>query len=156
MFFKFKYHNNKFLVYLFIILVNCQFQEPTKNHGILFLENRSNQLKAEVNNKNDVVRLLGQPHTKSISNVDDWIYIERVMTKGSYHRLGQNVLKSSNVLVLTFDKYGVLKEKRFLNKNDIKKMTFSKKETKNNLSKKSFVESFLSSVKTKMYGNRKK
>ncbi len=156
MFFKFKYHNNKFLVYLFIILVNCQFQEPTKNHGILFLENRSNQLKAEVNNKNDVVRLLGQPHTKSISNVDDWIYIERVMTKGSYHRLGQNVLKSSNVLVLTFDKYGVLKEKRFLNKNDIKKMTFSKKETENNLSKKSFVESFLSSVKTKMYGNRKK
>ncbi len=156
MFFKFKYHNNKFLVYLFIILVNCQFQEPTKNHGILFLENRSNQLKVEVNNKNDVVRLLGQPHTKSISNVDDWIYIERVMTKGSYHRLGQNVLKSSNVLVLTFDKYGVLKEKRFLNKNDIKKMTFSKKETENNLSKKSFVESFLSSVKTKMYGNRKK
>ena len=156
MFFKFKYHNNKFLVYLFIILVNCQFQEPTKNHGILFLENRSNQLKAELNNKNDVVRLLGQPHTKSISNVDDWIYIERVMTKGSYHRLGQNVLKSSNVLVLTFDKYGVLKEKRFLNKNDIKKMTFSKKETENNLSKKSFVESFLSSVKTKMYGNRKK
>ncbi len=78
------------------------------------------------------------------------------MTKGSYHRLGQNVLKSSNVLVLTFDKYGVLKEKRFLNKNDIKKMTFSKKETENNLSKKSFVESFLSSVKTKMYGNRKK
>ncbi len=156
MFFKFKYHNNKFLVYLFIILVNCQFQEPTKNHGILFLENRSNQLKTEVNNKNDVVRLLGQPHTKSISNVDDWIYIERVMTKGSYHRLGQNVLKSSNVLVLTFDKYGVLKEKRFLNKNDIKKMTFSKKETENNLSKKSFVESFLSSVKTKMYGNRKK
>ena len=68
----------------------------------------------------------------------------------------QNVLKSSNVLVLTFDKYGVLKEKRFLNKNDIKKMTFSKKETENNLSKKSFVESFLSSVKTKMYGNRKK
>ena len=124
MFFKFKYHNNKFLVYLFIILVNCQFQEPTKNHGILFLENRSNQLKAEVNNKNDVVRLLGQPHTKSISNVDDWIYIERVMTKGSYHRLGQNVLKSSNVLVLTFDKYGVLKEKRFLNKNDIKKNDF--------------------------------
>tara|TARA_B100000886_G_C20352680_1_gene461588 strand:- start:470 stop:940 length:471 start_codon:yes stop_codon:yes gene_type:complete len=156
MFFKFKYHSNKFLVYLFIILVSCQFQEPTKNHGILFLENRSNQLKAEVNNKNDVVRLLGQPHTKSISNVDDWIYIERVMTKGSYHRLGQNVLKSSNVLVLTFDKYGVLKEKRFLNKNDIKKMTFSKKETENNLSKKSFVESFLSSVKTKMYGNRKK
>ena len=156
MFFKIKNHTISIYIVLFTILTSCQLKDPDKNHGILFLENRSNQLKAEVNNKNDVVRLLGQPHTKSISNVDDWIYIERVMTKGSYHRLGQNVLKSSNVLVLTFDKYGVLKEKRFLNKNDIKKMTFSKKETENNISKKSFVESFLSSVKTKMYGNRKK
>ena len=154
MIFRHIYFYNTILISIFFLFSNCQVN--TKNHGILFLENRSNQLKAEVNNKNDVVRLLGQPHTKSISNVDDWIYIERVMTKGSYHRLGQNVLKSSNVLVLTFDKYGVLKEKRFLNKNDIKKMTFSKKETENNLSKKSFVESFLSSVKTKMYGNRKK
>ena len=153
MFFKFKYHNNKFLVYLFIILVNCQFQEPTKNHGILFLENRSNQLKAEVNNKNDVVRLLGQPHTKSISNVDDWIYIERVMTIGSYHRLGQNVLKSSNVLVLTFDKYGVLKDKSIIDKEEMNKIRISKSKTKNDLGKRSIVGDFLQSLKQKMYKN---
>ena len=41
----------------------------------------------------------------------DWIYIERVLTKGEFHKLGQNVLKENNVLVLTFDKYGILKIK---------------------------------------------
>ena len=105
-------------------------------------------------NKNDVIKIIGNPHTKSISNNDDWIYIERILTKGGYHKLGQNILKSNNVLVLTFDKYGVLNEKHFLSKKDINKIKFSKKVTENDLSKKSFVQSFLSSIKTKMYGKR--
>ena len=37
--FKYFYFNN------FIFFKGCQLQEPTKNHGILFLENRANQLK---------------------------------------------------------------------------------------------------------------
>ena len=135
--------------------MNCQLQEPTKNHGILFLENRSNQLKVNVNNKNDVIKLIGNPHTKSISNEDSWIYIERVLTKGAYHKLGQTVLKTNNVLVLTFDKYGILKEMDFLDKNDINNLKFTKKVTESNLSKKSFVQNFLQSVKSKMYQNRK-
>ena len=102
-----------------------------------------------------VIKLIGQPHTKSISNEDNWIYIERVLSKGSYHQLGKNVLKTNNVLILTFNKYGVLVDKNLLNKNDINKMRFTKKITDNNLSKKSFVQSFLSSVKSKMYQQRK-
>tara|TARA_Y100000591_G_C21614854_1_gene584781 strand:- start:38 stop:502 length:465 start_codon:yes stop_codon:yes gene_type:complete len=153
--FFFKNHFKFFLIFIFIFLLNCQLQEPTKNHGILFLENRSKQLTRNISNKNDVIKLIGNPHTKSIASDDDWIYIERVLTKGSFHKLGQNILKTNNVLVLTFDKYGILKEKNFLNKNDINKLEFSKKFTESNLSKKSFVQSFLSSVKAKMYRNRK-
>ena len=41
------------------------------------------------------------------------------------------------------------------NINNTNKIAFSEKETKNELSKKSFVESFLMSLKQKMYGNRK-
>ena len=52
------------------------------------------------------------------------------------------------------DKYGVLMTKDFYDKNDIKKMQFSKKVTENKLTKKSFVESFLSSIKEKMYGSK--
>tara|TARA_Y100000591_G_C21658372_1_gene606496 strand:+ start:234 stop:698 length:465 start_codon:yes stop_codon:yes gene_type:complete len=154
MLFFFKNHNFKFL-FIFIILSSCNLKEPVNKHGILFLENRSNQLIVNKNNKNDAKRLLGTPHTKSISNNDDWIYIERTLTKGDFHKLGQKVIKTNNVLVLTFDKYGILKTKLFLNKDDINKMKFSKKITENNLAKSSFVESFLSSIRSKMYSNRK-
>ena len=154
MFFKIKYHKIFFYVIFFIILNACQLQEPTKNHGILFLENRSNKLVINSNNKNDVIKLIGYPHTKSVESEDNWIYIERVLTKGSFHKLGQNVLKTNNILILTFDKYGVLKDKNFLDKEKIAKLKFSEKITENDLSKKSFVQKFLASVKSKMYGNR--
>ena len=150
-----KFHKNITLIPLFITLVCCQLKEPVKNHGILFLENRSNQLKISQSNKNDVIKLIGNPHTISFNNNNDWIYIERTLTKGSFHKLGQNVLKTNNVLFLNFDKYGILKNKVFLDKNEINKLNFSKKITENNLSKKSFVQSFLGSIRTKMYSNRK-
>ncbi len=135
--------------------MGCQLQEPIKNHGILYLENRSEKLTIKESNKNDVIKVLGQPHSVSINDENLWLYLERSLSKGKYHKLGQHVLKENNVLVLNFDKYGVLKSKDFYNKNNIKKVSFSNKETKNELSKKSFVENFLSSIKQKMYGNKK-
>ena len=147
-------NHNKLLLILFFILIGCKLQEPTKSHGILFLENRSNQLVVKKDNKNDVIKLFGSPHSKSFNNDDEWIYIERVLTKGSFHKLGQNVIKSNNVLVLSFNKYGIINNKKFLNQSDLNKLSFSKDITDNDLSKRSFVESFLSSIKSKMYSNR--
>ena len=154
MFFNFKYHINLFLIFTFFILINCQLQEPTKNHGILFLKNRSDKLTINKSNKNDVINIIGNPHSKSVSNDNKWIYIERVLTKGEFHKLGQNVLKENNILVLNFDKYGVLKSKILLNKDSKNKISFSDKATENNLTKKSYIEKLLSSIRAKMYGNK--
>ncbi len=123
------------------------------------MENRSEKLKINVSNINDVLQAIGHPHSKSINNKLEWIYIERVLVKGEYHKLGKNILKTNNVLVLNFDKYGILKNKKFLtkedkNKEDKNKVVFSKKKTEDQLTKKSFVEKVLSSVKEKMYSNR--
>ena len=155
MFFSIKNHFIKSFIFLFIILTACQLQEPTKNHGIVFLENRSYQLTVNKSNKNDVIKIIGQPHSKSINDDDIWIYVERTLTKGKYHKLGQHVLKKNNTLVLKFDKFGILKDKEIYDKNNTNQIAFSNKETTNELSKKSFVETFLSSLKQKMYGNRK-
>jgi outer membrane protein assembly factor BamE (lipoprotein component of BamABCDE complex) len=149
--FRLKYHLNLFILIVFFILIGCKLQEPTKNHGILFLKNRADKLTVDVSNKNDVLSIIGNPHSKSISNDDDWIYIERVLTKGEFLKLGQNVLKTNNVLVLSFDKYGILKEKYLIDKNDKNKLTFSENTTENKLSQSSFIEKFLQSLKTKMY-----
>lgn len=142
------------IVSVFFSLNACKLQEPYKNHGIIFLENRANKLIVNSSNKNDVIKIIGNPHSKSIDDENEWIYIERILTKGEYHKLGQNILKTSNVLVLKFDKFGILQEKKLYNKNDKKKLEFSKRVTENELTQKSFVEKFLSSVKSKMYSNR--
>ena len=46
------------------------------------------------------------------------------------------------MLVLQFNKYGILFEKNFLTKEDINKIAFSSNTTDNELTKKSFVENF--------------
>tara|TARA_B100000886_G_C20401054_1_gene482594 strand:- start:226 stop:630 length:405 start_codon:yes stop_codon:yes gene_type:complete len=134
--------------------LSCQLQEPSKNHGIVFLKNRSDKLVIDSSNKNDVIKIIGQPHSKSINNENEWIYIERILTKGEYHKLGQNILKENNVLVLKFDKFGILKNKFFYDKNNKNKLKFTEKETTNEITQKSFVEKFLTSIREKMYGNK--
>ena len=150
----FFFKNHLFFISFFIILIGCQLQEPNKNHGILFIENRAKSLVLKKSNKNDVLKVLGNPHSKSINDEDRWIYFERVLSKGEFYKLGQNILKKNNILVLDFDKFGVLKNKKLLNIDDKQKLEFSKKSTRNNLTKKSFVENLLQSVKSKMYRDK--
>ena len=139
-----------------MFFVNCQLKEATNNHGIVFLENRSKKLIIKSSNKNDVISVIGSPHSKSINDENVWIYLERTLNKGKFHKLGKTVLSKNNTLVLYFDKYGVLIQKDFYDLTNLKKVKFSKKTTSNELAQKSFVESFLQSVRAKMYSNRKK
>tara|TARA_B100001027_G_C16222929_1_gene310701 strand:+ start:488 stop:946 length:459 start_codon:yes stop_codon:yes gene_type:complete len=150
----FKNHKNFYLLPFFIILIACQFQEPLKTHGIIYLENRSQKVIVNKSNKNDIIRIFGQPQATSQNEEDTWIYFERILTKGKYHKLGRHVVKENNVLVLEFNKFGIIKNKKLYTKEDINKIAFLEKKTENKLSQKSFVESFLQSVRQKMYKNR--
>ena len=152
---KFKYHKKIIYLLLFVILIGCQLQDTIKTHGIIYLENRSKALTLSKSNKNDVIEIMGQPQIKSFEDENMWIYAERVLTKGKFHKLGQNVLKENNVLALRFDRYGILIDKKLFNKSEMNKISFSKKTTENDISKKSFVGSFLESIRQKMYENRR-
>ena len=143
-----------YIIFFSFFLINCQLQEPNKSHGVNFLENREKVLIVGKTNKNDVINVIGHPHSTSIKSEDIWIYFERIITRGKLIKLGQNVLQKNNILELSFDKYGVLIGKKIYNKDDMKKVKYSKGETKNNISKQSFVGKFLSSVRQKMYGKR--
>ena len=152
---KFKNHNFFIYVTLFVILINCQLQDTIKTHGIIYLENRSQALNVNKSNKNDVIKIIGQPQIKSFEDDNMWIYAERVLTKGKFHKLGKNVLKENNILALKFNKYGILIEKEFFRKDEINELKFSKKKTENDISQKSFVTSFLESIRQKMYERKK-
>ena len=145
-------------VYLLLILlftISCQRNEIVKTHGIAYLEKREKLIFVNKSNKNDTISIFGQPSTKGMTNDNLWIYIERTMTKGKMFKLGRNYLTKNNVLVLEFDKYGILKKKELSSIEDMKKLTFAKNITENQIRKENFVYSFLSSVRQKMQTSRK-
>ena len=131
-------------------LTNCQRNEVIKTHGIAYLEKREKMLTINESNKNDVIKIFGQPATKGMTDDNLWIYIERTQTRGKLLKLGRNYLKKNNVLVLEFNKLGVLSNKKFYDKENMKKVKFAKTITENELKKENFIYSFLSSIRQKM------
>ena len=144
-----------FLFTILLFLISCQQREVIKTHGIAYLKKREKLIIVNETNKNDVVSILGQPSTKGMTDNNVWIYIERTMTRGKLLKLGRNYLKKNNVLVLEIDKYGVVIEKEFYNKDKMQKLTFAKEITENEIRKENFIYSFLSSVRQKMLTKRK-
>ena len=149
-----KHFKSIYIIFFLFLLNNCQLKEPIKPHGINFLENREKTLITGKTNQNDIIKLIGHPHSTSIKDNNTWIYFERTITRGKLIKLGQNVLKENNVLELKFDKYGILTSKKIYNKKNMNVVKYSKKETENDVSQQSFIGKFLSSVKQKMYGKR--
>jgi len=84
-----------------------------------------------------------------------WIYIERTKTRGTLLKLGRSYLKKNNVLILEFNKYGVLNKKKFYDKENMKKINFAKAITENDVRKENFIYSFLSSIRQKMEVKKK-
>jgi len=150
-----KHYKKLYIILFLFVLNNCQLKEANKPHGINFLDNREKVLIVGKTNKNDVIKLIGNPHSTSIASENTWIYFERTITRGKLIKLGQNVLKENNVLELRFNKYGILNSKKIYNKKNMNEVKYSKNQTENDITKKSFVGKFLSSIRQKMYGKRK-
>ena len=157
LFYKFE-HVNKvifFLITSLLLFTGCQRNEVLKTHGIAYLENREKLIVVNKSNKNDAIKLLGQPATKGMTNDNLWIYIERTKTRGKILKLGRNYLKKNNVLILEFNKYGILDKKEFYDKSKMNKVKFAKAITENDIRKENFIYSFLSSIRQKMDKKRK-
>jgi len=143
------------LIFFLTFIYSCQQNDVIKTHGVAYLNKREKLIIVNKTNKNDTISILGQPSTKGMVDDNLWIYIERTRTRGKLLKLGRNYLKKNNVLVLEFDKYGILQKKDFFNREDMKKINFAKDVTENELRKENFIYSFLSSVRQKMLTKRK-
>ena len=147
---------NTYLLFIIIFfIIGCQRNEVIKTHGISYLEKREKLIILNKSNKNDTIKIFGQPATKGMTNNNLWIYIERTKTRGKLFKLGREFLKKNNVLVLEFNKYGVLAKKDFYNKENMKELSFTKNITENEIRKENFIRSFLSSIRQKMQTRRK-
>ena len=146
-------------IYLFCfiltLVIGCSQNEVIKTHGVAYLEKREKLIIVNESNKNDTIAIFGQPSTKGMVDDNLWIYIERTRTRGKLLKLGRNYLMKNNVLVLDFDKYGILQRKEFYDKKQMNEIKFAKNKTVNELRKENFIYSFLSSVRQKMLQKRK-
>ena len=121
-----------------------------KHHGVPFLEKKQENLIVNKTNKNDIRMILGNPSTTSKFDNDVWIYIERKQTQSKIKNLGRMKIFKNDVLVLEIDKYGVLKEKKFLNMDDMEKINITETTTEAGFRKNSFIYDFMSSMRQKI------
>ena len=132
-----------------MVTTSCSLKPINNYHGVAFLEKKQQALLINKSNKNDIIKILGSPSTKSILENDIWIYIENRKSKSSLFKLGKEIVISNNVLVVEIDKKGILKNKKFYNIDDQNKINFSDDTTKMS-DKDSFVYSFISSLRYKI------
>ena len=77
------------LLITFLLIVNCKFNKAIDNHGVRFLDKKQHNLTINKSNKNDIIKLLGPPSTKSRFDNDLWIYIERKKTRTTLLKFGK-------------------------------------------------------------------
>ena len=148
---------NIFLISIFLIISNCSLNLVDDHHGVYFIEKKMKKIKVNSTNKNDLIKIFGEPSTKSTFDNDVWIYIERKIT--NTHFFGKRELIVNNVLVLEIDQRGLLAKIDFYNIDDMQKVNFDKDKTFATYGKRNFVYDFLASMRQKIndpLGVRKK
>ena len=147
---------NKILLFILIFILSCTTNKVVKHHGVHFLDKKQQKLEINTTNKNDIIKLLGEPSTKSSFDNDVWIYIERKISTGSIFKLGKEKLITNNVLVLEIDDLGLLANVKFYDKNTMNDIEFVSTSTDSVYKKRSFVYDFLSSMRQKINEPMKK
>ena len=143
-------HKTLYIIFFSLIVTNCSLKPVIKHHGVVSLEKKQSLLVINKTNKNDIIETLGIPSTTSKFDNDLWIYIEMQQTQSKIKNLGRMKIFKNDVLVLELDNYGILKKKKFYNKDDMKKIKIDEETTKTGFKKNSFIYEFMSSMRQKI------
>ena len=150
-------------LFIFIIISlfisACTLKKVEKHHGVHFLNKKQEKLTVNQSNKNDILKLLGSPSTKSTFDNDLWIYIERKTNNSSLTKFGNERIIVNNVLLLEINNMGLLASKEFLDLTKMKDLKFAKQTTESKKKKNTFLYDFLSSMRQKIndpLGKRKR
>ena len=137
-----------FIISLFISA--CTLKKVEKHHGVHFLNKKQEKLTVNQSNKNDILKLLGSPSTKSTFDNDLWIYIERKQIESTIFKLGKDKMIVNNVLIIEINKNGLLIKKDFIDITKMNEYNFTDAKTEVTYNKKSFVYDFIPSLRQKI------
>ena len=139
-----------FIIFIILINTSCSFKNVVKHHGVHFLEKKQTKLKILESNTNDTKKILGYPSTKNTFDNDIWIYIEKKTTVSQIRTLGKKKLLTNNVLVLEFDKRGILLKKDFYTMKDMNNIKVEDDQTDVLSQKDTFVRSIINTLRQKI------
>ena len=139
-----------YIIFLSLIVTNCNLKKVVKHHGVPSLEKKQTNLLINKTNKNDIIKILGNPSTTSKFDNDVWIYIERKQTQSKLRNFGKMLIYKNDVLVLEIDKFGILKKKNFYDQKDMNNIKISQDKTGKKFKKNSFIYDFMSSLRQKI------
>ena len=146
------------IIIIFIFTLSCSKNKVSNIHGYRAIENKYQKLSININNKNDVKKLVGPP--SSISEFDNkWFYIEREKTNQSIVKMGTKKINKNNILVLHFDNLGILKNKEILTIDNMNNIKLVKSKTQKKFKQNNLIYNVFSSFREKINAptrNRKK
>ena len=139
-----------YIIIFSLIVTNCSFKKVVNHHGVSFLEKKEKKLFVNKTNKNDIIKILGSPSTISKFDNNIWIYIERKQTQSELKNFGKMKIYENNVLVLEVSDYGLLKDKKLYNIDEMENINLSTATTKSTYKKDTFIYDFMSSLRQKV------
>ncbi len=119
-------------------------------HGSKLLNNKYDIIEVNVTNKNDLIKIIGPPSTKSDFNQNLWFYFERLKTNQSLIKLGAQKIKKNNILIVELNNKGILKSKRILNLDDMNDIEYIKNVTTKEFRDDSLIYGIFSSLREKI------
>ncbi len=138
------------LIIIFIFITNCSGNKVTNYHGTKSLEKKFDKITVNKTNKNDLIKIIGQPSSISDFNKNKWFYFERFKTNQSLFKLGAQKIKKNNVLILELNNAGILKSKQIKDINDMNDLDFTKKTTNKDFKNTSVIYGVFSSLREKI------
>tara|TARA_Y100000816_G_C25654643_1_gene347883 strand:+ start:64 stop:513 length:450 start_codon:yes stop_codon:yes gene_type:complete len=138
------------IIIVFIFILNCSGNKVTNYHGAKLLSSKYDLIKVNVTNKNDLVEIIGPPSTISDFNKNIWFYFERLKTNQSLLKLGTQKIKKNNILIVELDNKGILKNKRFLDLDDMNDVKYIKTVTTKEFKNENLIYNVFSSLREKI------
>ena len=144
------------LIFIFLLTLSCGNNKVVKSHGFFALEEKSNKIELLKSNKNDVIEIIGKPSTISLFNDNTWYFIQRETVNQSVFKLGKSKIIKNNILLVSFNDYGVVNFKKLYNIDDMNMIKIDKNETVKDFETRSKIGKVLKSLEQKINAPKSK
>ena len=139
-----------YLILILLVTIGCSANKVSKNHGYKSLDIKYKKIQVNKSNKNDLIKIIGPPSSKSDFDENKWYYIERRKTNQSLIKLGIKEIEINNILIVQFNSMGILVDKKIIDKNKMNDVKFVKSITEKDFKQNNFLFNIFTSMREKM------